>query len=775
MKTYRTASTIESVRGEGTQPAPIDLSNCEREQIHIPGAIQPHGILFALDDVHLRIMHISENTSDLLGVAPRDLLGRSVEDVVGAGNLALLIAAIERDALEELNPLAMEIDMGAGPLSVDAILHRTGDVILLELEPADVSLAVTFHRFYQSVRGSITRFDATRTVQALCDIVVDEVSGLTGFDRVMVYRFDLDWHGEVIAETCDAGISPFLGLHFPASDIPRQARDLFTRSWLRYIADVNYHPAAIIRSDVLAGSAPLDLSDSVLRSVSPVHIEYLQNMGVGATMTVSLLKAGKLWGLIACHHRTPKLVPYQVRIACEVIGRTMSLHLGSDEENEDIEHRMKLKSVQVQLLAALSNDPDIARTLASTNPSVLELVDAAGAAIRYGDECRLVGRTPELADVIALTDWLHEIGSEEVFATDALATVAPQFERIARTASGIIALPLSRVARNYVVWFRPEVISTVSWGGNPAKPVEAVAGGARIAPRTSFELWRETVRLHALPWKTYEIDAARELRHVIGSIIVERAEELVRVNRELARSNTELNSFAHVASHDLREPLRGIHNYASYLLEDYGAVVDDAGREKLETLIRLSQRMDQLIQSHLQLSRVGEGRLVGRPTNLAPLVDELIAHLPSRLGAGSITLVSALPTVLADEIGMREVFDNLLSNAMKYSDGPAQIDIGVAEGTWAPSHRPPAPAITASLGAFVTLFVRDGGIGIRAKHLDIIFNMFKRLHATDRYGGGTGAGLAIVKKIIERCNGQIWAESTHGVGTTFFFTLPLGT
>lgn len=757
-----------------TMTTPLDLSNCEREPIHISGAIQPHGMLFALDDIDFRIVQASENTLGLLGVGPRELLGRSIEEIIGTDSLELIQDAAARGSIEEVNPLAMSIATLRGRMAIDAIVHLSSGEIILELEPADVTFPATFHGFYHHVLGSIARFDAAHSVAALCDSGVAEVARLSGFDRVMVYRFDEDWHGEVIAEHRAAKMEPFLGLHYPASDIPRQARELFKANWLRFIADVNYRPAAIVPNESSATGEPLDLSRSVLRSVSPIHIEYLRNMGVGATMTISLIKNGELWGLIACHHRTAKMVPYQVRAACEVIGRTMALHLGSKEENEDIEYRMKIKSVQVELLGALSKDADIRLTLAAAESNLLALVGADGAAIRYGDECTLVGRTPPIADVAAIITWLRENQTQELFVSNSLPAAAPRFESLAQTACGLLALTISRERANYVLWFRPEVIVTVHWGGDPNKPVEATPNGQRLSPRKSFELWSEIVRLRARSWKSYEIDAARELRHVVG--IVERAAELERLNLELARSNIELDSFAHIASHDLKEPLRGIHNYASYLLEDYAAVVGTDGREKLETLVRLSERMDALIESLLQLSRVGHAGFTGAPTDLRRLIDEVAEMYAPRMQEehGHISLVSPLPTVFGDEVGLREVFGNLISNAMKYRDGPPRIEIGVDPLATPPDDsRKTRAAPTASGRDFVTVFVRDFGIGIRDKHLGSVFQMFKRLHAADRYGGGTGAGLAIARKIIERHGGQMWAESTYGTGTTFYFMLPL--
>lgn len=290
--------------------------------------------------------------------------------------------------------------------------------------------------------------------------------------------------------------------------------------------------------------------------------------------------------------------------------------------------------------------------------------------------------------------------------------------------------------------------------------------------------------MHSHRWKGYEIDAAREWCRFVATLIVDRAEQLERTNRELAlnnvelaslvRSNVELDSFAHIASHDLKEPLRGIYNYASFLIEDYGPVVGEDGREKLETLIRLSRRMELLIDSLLALSNIGRADFVGAPTDLRSLIDEVLESYLPRLAecGGSVSFVTPLPTVCVDAVRLSQVFNNLFSNALKYREHPPRIEIGVD-----PRREPPpevrerSPALAAN-GNFVTVFVRDNGIGIREKHLSSIFQMFKRLHAADAYGGGTGAGLAIASKIVERHAGQMWAESIFGRGTTFFFTLP---
>lgn len=327
----------------------------------------------------------------------------------------------------------------------------------------------------------------------------------------------------------------------------------------------------------------------------------------------------------------------------------------------------------------------------------------------------------------------------------------------------MLALRISQTHKSYILWFRPEVIQTVNWSGNPNKPVEVHEDGSlRLFPRKSFELWQETVWGCSLPWKACEIEAVAELRSLIVGIILRQADELAKINMELARSNTELDSFAYIASHDLKEPLRGIHNYANFLIEDYASVLDEDGIAKLQTLTHLTQRMEDLINALLHFSRLGRAEIQRTPTNLHKLVQEAIAMLQMSRGSNSVEfrLPKQLPVIKCDRIQTSELFTNLIANAIKYNDKPQKwVEIGVLDAAEEPE-------------AFPVFYVKDNGIGIPTKHQEKIFQIFRRLHGQKEYGGGTGAGLTIVRKIVERHGGRIWVKSTLGEGSTFYFTLP---
>jgi two-component system, chemotaxis family, sensor kinase Cph1 len=745
----------------------VDLTNCEREPIHIPGLIQPHGVLLVLQELDLEIIQVSNNTFELLGNDPQDLLGKQLSEFIAPQQINSIRQCLGAD-FEHVNPLDISIQVKTKSISFDGIIHRQDGVgvVILELEPKQTEQKTDFFEFYQRVKGTITKIQKAPTLVKMCQAVVEEVRKITGFDRVMVYQFDADATGRVIAEDKLDPLTAYLGLHYPASDIPKQAKQLYTLNWLRLIPDSHYQPVGLVSAN--NSEQPLDLSLSVLRSVSPLHLEYLNNMQVAASMSISLIHNQRLWGLIACHHSTPRYVPYTVRTMCEFVAQVMSIELANKEAHEDLDYKMALKSLQGEFVTLLSQSKNFLDGLIQLDLNLLNLVSASGVAIFTQEQVICIGKTPPTEELPALRDWVKTQIQHNVFDTRSLAQVYPAAASFQAVASGLLALEISKTHQNYIFWFRPEVIQLVNWGGNPNKPVEVTANGeVRLSPRKSFEKWQETVQGCALPWKPCEIEIVSELRSLIVGIVLAQADELAKINIELERSNTELDSFAYIASHDLKEPLRGIHNYSNFLMEDYAEVLDADGVAKLNTLVRLTKRMEDLINSLLHYSRLGRAELCRQPTNLNHLLQQAIDTLRISQPQNPIEfrLPQSLPTILGDRTQLGELFTNLLTNAIKYNDKSDKwVEIGFTESETKQSED----------SIFYTFYVRDNGIGIAQQHLERVFQIFKRLHARDEYGGGTGAGLTIVQKIVERHGGTIWIESTPGEGSTFYFTLAAG-
>lgn len=708
---------------------------CSREPIHIPGSIQPHGALLVLREQDLTCLQTSANWRELTGGEPSSSIpGKPLADVIGnesAEHLRTLLA--EEGGVNQLIPLKLENGV------FDAIAHRHDGVVILELEPSRKSAGFALNRPLQQAMAALR---ACGTLPELYAAMAAAVGGLTGYGRVMVYQFDKDWHGQVVGEyLASPGTESYMGHHFPASDIPEQARALYTRNWLRTIPNSSYTPAPLVPQENPVTGRPLDLSFSVLRSVSPIHLEYLRNMGVGASMSVSLIIGRQLWGLIACHHYEPLLTPYHVRSACEVLGQVASLEISSREENTRLSEFAKASRIQTRFFDVIAGEANFEEALVKYTPDLLSFMSAEGAVLHLNGRNTLLGTTPGEEHLQSLLEWLRTQEMTPVFSTAALGTLFPPAEAYRDCGSGLLAVRLSPVEFQCVLFFRPEVVTEITWAGNPHKPVTP---GQMLHPRKSFEAWVETVRGHSLPWREPEIRGGSELRAALNALVLKRTERLISSNEDLAKRNTDLQSFAYIAAHDLQEPLRGITSYCQFMEEDHGSAMDVEALRKLRTINELAQHSAQLIHALRRFSHLGRMEIIPKLVDMDELLTAVLHGLEEFLKSKHVVLrrPRPLPSILCDPVLTREVFSNLIVNAAKYNTSAEPwIEIG-----WRENHEKRDAPI---------FLVSDNGIGVQEKHWEAIFVMFRRLHAAEAYGGGTGAGLAIARSIVERHGGWI--------------------
>ncbi|NEQ54460.1 MAG: GAF domain-containing protein, partial [Leptolyngbya sp. SIO3F4] len=550
---------------------------------------------------------------------------------------------------------------------------------------------------------------------------------------------------------------------------------LYQQGIIRYIPDLNA-PQVELATVKESPEEPvdetlLDLSHAVLRGVDPCCIEYHQNMDVTALMVIALVRNNQLWGLISCHHPSKHYLPQAVRSACEVLGQFIGAELASKVNQNELDYLNTLKAIQSDFIESIATARDFKQALIHPEPRLLDMVNAQGAAVCLDQDITLVGNTPTLPDVQALIDWAIKEKSTEIFYTNCLRDEYSDAANFQTVASGLLVLKISQLRRYLILWFRPEVLQTVNWAGNPNEGLyETENDNIVLCPRTSFQEWQEIVQATAISWKDAEIFNAQALKNAIVGIVLNKADELAQINRELERSNRELDSFAYAASHDLKEPLRGITNFSNIILRRHSQALDESAIKRLQTLVKLAERMDGLIDALLRFSRLGQAELQYQPTDLNGLITNVIDGLE----AGrediapplNVLIPRPLPAVYADPALITEVFSNLLSNALKYTNKPQpNIEVGyLTIDEWQDEDRIVAPNTC-------LIYVKDDGIGIRERHFQNIFRLFKRLHERDSYGGGTGVGLTVAKKIIERHGGQIWVESNYGKGTTFYFVL----
>src|SRR5215204_1500326 len=448
--------------------AVVDLNQCDREPIHIPGAIQPFGVLFALDE-EMTVTQVSENVSDHLAWRVDDVLGRPLSEIVDPAGAEEVRSVLREQRWPDANPLSIS----ARGTRFDGIVHHHEGAAILELEPNPE--APEERSIHHPFRAALSRLQRANTVSELAGIVTQEMRRTTGFDRVMFYRFHDDGSGSVDAEARDAAHEPYLGLRYPASDIPAQARRLYLKNWLRLIFDADQTPARIVPALRPDTGAPLDLSFSVLRSVSPIHIEYMKNMGVRASMSISLIVRNQLWGLISCvNHTGPRRVSHRMRSACEFMGRLASLQIASFEDRALVGLRASRRATEDALHRAMKEGTGGVLTALVAQPrALMELVDGGGVAVVENGEPVTCGAAPPPDVIREIARWLEERGDLRPFSSASLSVHVPPALAASDVASGLLtfALPGARL-----MWFRPEVIRTVNWGGDPAKPVEAEAG-----------------------------------------------------------------------------------------------------------------------------------------------------------------------------------------------------------------------------------------------------------------------------------------------------------
>jgi chemotaxis family two-component system sensor kinase Cph1 len=647
-----------------------------------------------------------------------------------------------------MNPLPIR----ARGREFDGLVHRHGGAAILELEPNPGPPMAIRHPF----QPALSRIQRVITSAELANVVVQQIREVTGFERVLFYRFHEDMHGSVDAEAKEPTLEPYLGLHYPASDIPNQARELYRRNWLRLIFDATARPARVVPTLRADTGGPLDLSFSVLRSVSPIHLEYMANMGVRASMGISLVVRGRLWGLISClNHTSPRRVSPEMRMGCEFLGRLTSLQIAAIEDREQLAERASRRATEDELARAMHEsapDDNVLEVLLSRPQELMGLVGAEGVALSSGGKILMAGRTPPPALIHDIAAWVDDKEGPKPFATASLGTLLPAAREAAAVASGLLTFALPGAPQRRLLWFRPELIRTVSWGGNPNKPLRTDSGD-RLRPRDSFARWREEVRLRSRPWTGGDLEAADELRRRAIEVDIERR---LWGEQRAVRARDDLLA---VVSHDLRGPLSAVLLQAEVMLHLGGAGKDpDTLRRSAEYIRRSAAHMKALTDDLLDLASIEAHRFVLRLRSVESreLIEDAVLTATPLAEAKRITLARELidvPTLDADPERIFRVLSNLLGNAIKFTPDGGTITIR-----------------TERRGDDLSIAVSDTGPGIAADHLPHVFDRYWKAPAASQ--AGSGLGLYIACGIVEAHGGKIWAESSAS-GATFTFVLPL--
>ncbi len=784
----------------------LDLSQCEREPVHIPGGIQPHGALLVVDPSRLTITCVSDNVKTILGVAPEDLLGQSVSSVAGVPGLSGLLQGL---LLEDgMDRGAFLVTVASGERRV-AIPHRHDGRLIVEFEAesSDPDFELTY--FYNRVRAGVVRLRETSNLEQLCKRASQELRALTGFDRVLVYRFKEDWSGEVLAEAYTTGAARYLGLCFPASDIPKQARALYTACRLRTVPTSVYEPSTLVG---LRGDEVVDLTHAVLRSISPIHLQYMRNMGVTASLGISLIHEGRLWGLITCNHESgQRFIPHSARSACALLGEIVSSLIGEKQRLLESEQRVAFLRTQAALVQFIAQDRDVVRGLTQHVPSLPDVTRSTAAAICNEQGIHRVGNAPPELAIAELLKWLVQRG-EAALALDSLPESYPPAHAWKDFGCGLLAARVDCgsggivIQPTWLLWFRPEVAQTVAWGGDPNKPVLRGESSGPLHPRTSFALWKEDVHLKSTPFLAEDMAAAQSLASALGHVILEievnrqisqkallladsnrqlrdqiaetervevelrRAQKLEAVGRLAAGVAHEINTplqFVSNSVHFLEDATRGLISLVSSLKPSTGAreaadfdylelEVPKAVTQSLEGLERVSA----IVQAMKEFAHPDGTEKVLADINRALTATVEVAQGELNKVARVALELGTLPMIACYLGDLNQVFLNLLVNAahaiLPTLNGTRERGLISVKSWYA------APDVWVS--------ITDDGIGIPESNRERVFLPF---FTTQPEGQGTGQGLAIAHAIVvSKHGGSLGFRSELGKGTTFTVRLP---
>jgi two-component system, chemotaxis family, sensor kinase Cph1 len=605
------------------------VERCAQEPIQVPGSIQPHGFMLVLDESDLCVRQASENVQQWLGMPALELIGCSFSELVSDSfDLRLHLGRLPED---EVFPFHIgDVHLRQGAL-LHLLVHRHDQVLIAEFEPPRLPADLAERGdYYPLVRNFVGTLHLAGSLEELLQQTVVQLKRITGFGRIKAYRFDAAGNGQVLAEVADPGYPSYLGLCFPASDIPRQARELYKVNRIRVIEDANYHPSPLLPAANPRTGKPLDMSFAALRSVSPVHLQYMRNMGTLASMSLSIVVDGELWGLVSCHNEQPRAVDLRTRTACELLASVLSLQIESRESHASTHKLLQLRQHIVRMISSMADHDSVSDGLRDLPEVLLAFAGAQGAAVISAERCELIGHTPPEAQVNALVHWLSTQDEGQVFHSDNLGRDVDELPELAEHVGGVLAVAISQIHSHYLLWFRPEQVRTVNWAGQPSK----------------------------------------------------QAGELAQLAGELRQSNKELEAFSYSVSHDLRAPLRHIAGYTELLGEIEGQALSERGKRFLQHIGEAAQFAGSLVDNLLNFSQMGRSALRMSDVDLNALVAAIRNELaPDYAGREIIWDIAPLPKVIGDPAFINLALHNLVANAIKYTRGrtPARIRISAIQ------------------------------------------------------------------------------------------------
>ena len=736
--------TAQATVGRRSRAEPIDPSVCEREPIHIPGAVQPHAQLLAVDAATLRIKACSDGIADVLGRVPAELLDVAAEAALPPLLVAGLVSARDRARVEHARAWRGLMRLGPGDRPFLVSAHEHAGTLIAEFEMAPERAEDYGAATALDAQDAMTHIRNAPSLVDAATACAQHIRAMTGFERVLVYRFDPDWNGEAVAESRVEGYASLLELRFPASDIPAQARALYTRAPARFVVDRDATPTALTARPA-ADNQAVDLTYAHSRALSPIHLEYQRNLGVNGSMSVSILVGGKLWGLVIGHHAQPHYVTPEARALAGLVTDAFALRLHELASLKAWGEQQAALEVQNELLRRLASDEDFVAALTDARDcaTLNDLVEASGAAVISGSRVAVVGAAPDAEALLDLAQWLRDSmpDGQRLFTTADLSEHWAPGQALRARASGLLAVFVGAERRHLMLWFRPEVSATVVWGGDPTKPVLAETGSNIVLPRRSFERWVEERRGQADPWGFWEVAAADALGTAIEGVVLRQGRKIVELSnkqRDLTHALEQREILAREIDHRVKNSLQIV---GGVMLMQARAVDDPAAKAAFQDTYT---RVMSVARVHDALQHAEDAETVDLGQTIRLLCGDIAAGISERSDRLTVEAEPGLMVPSRTAVALALIATELVTNAFKY-------------------------AYPAGEGGAVEVRVekRDGhlrlSVGDRGRGLPEGWNTRPRKQG--------GLGMKVIHAMLARIEGAMTVDDGDGPGTRFIVTI----
>lgn len=726
----------------------MNFVECHEEPIHIPGYIQSFGYLIGIDAESHSITFFSKNIEDIFNIeSPEKLFDKKLTEFPEVFKTVIdsdIYRSLPNFTRRENETFFDKIFIGDKQYHLSAFRSKSN--IFLEFEKVLVNP-------HKQISNKYDNFYIVDNDQEIWDLLLNTLSKIVNYDRMMVYKFMMDGSGKVVAEKTNDNLESYLGLHYPESDIPIQARELYLKKRKRIFSNVHSEPVPLLSKNLES----IDLTYSTSRGMSPIHGQYIKNSGAYSSFSISIIIDDYLWGLVTCQNSQPKHIDLEDRVQAGIFTALASNAYSSFKSKNELNYRLKLNEKSAHLKTEFLKYNSLLDSLTENKAEIRDFLEADGLAVIAEEKIVTEGSTPDVATIEKITQWAHQYTEDSIYLSRSFLKDHGKELGLDERAAGVVIYFVERSKNNVLIWFRREFDEHIDWAGNPEKKIEVIYQDGKekqmVSPRTSFKIFTEDIKGNSKRWSSRNIAALQAVRDLILETSHKNYNTIKRLNDELKKVNEELDSFSYTISHDLGTPLTVMKLNAQMLLKTL-ADPSEKSRNKINSIIEEIDSMAEMMHDVLQLSRAKHSEIQLESLETYQTIEKIIENAKITFGTpASEVVIKECPEVLADKTMLHQAFLNIINNAIKYSSQQENPKVEI-EGT--------------EDGDMVIYRISDNGIGIPKENKHKMFKIFNRMDNAKKFKGN-GVGLSIVHRIMRRIGGSVDYESSPN-GTSFILT-----